>query len=787
MPPPASLPPPSEWPAVAGIASLGDSALAENLFSPPPQSSPLDEFNDLGWLFDLQIPLFNANSTHPVASRWPNQDEPEVPHPHHMGDNLLPAQLQPPWHPPAQRRSWAVSRRASPSRDGACSDWPEDYEPQNERVPQVDLAQFVLTRDNSSPGANATQAHALQGEHRPPLHDTCSVSADTRQSLLEFIAATGMHQGSLFCLSTPATPTFLTIPELSALLAVYFERVHPHMPFIHAPTFNSATTHPLLLLSILATALPFSSDRLNVDSAASRKLSAAFADLVRIGIVTADTASENNRSGLDYRAMLLMLTQSWLHQQNVGLGCGDKRMYQFAERNRGGLITFARRSGLLHTRHATTSLPTDAANDTPERQQQAWRHWLRQEAKVRLAWSIFVYDQQICVLLDTAPMLTPSDIKAELPRNERLWCARNPQEWIDACRALQDADLNPTWLEPTIQKLLTQHLTSKPESPQAGNCFTMLVLATVLYRLRWDMTKTRRFLLGDEEQNEELSAISLAMAPNDNHLRRIFHSAIAGLARSAERVTCTWSAAPVRHPVVADVHLLRHICILHFAAGGSFVERCVAAAGRNGLQSEQCMEARKRLSHCIQQPKDLQHARDIRSSVASAAQIVAFAMDHESSERDSLMMVFGLFHAALVLWAYTLFHDPQKHRSTCQQGLEGVCPGEDIPFCTTQAATLTQANGVDLAALHESQLRGLHLWIAGCFQSDFGLQKFHPRKVTLGSIACIESEIGEASEEEATKLLKHASLLLNTLPHGLANSFAAVLHRLADTFDNKRR
>ena len=50
---------------------------------------------------------------------------------------------------------------------------------------------------------------------------------------------------------------------------------------------------------------------------------------------------------------------------------------------------------------------------------------------------------------------------------------------------------------------------------------------------------------------------------------------------------------------------------------------------RHVLESEQCIEARKRLSHCIQQPKDLQHARDIRSSVASAAQIVAFAMDHE--------------------------------------------------------------------------------------------------------------------------------------------------------------
>lgn len=788
-PPPAPMPPATQWnDATPAFATQPQP-------QPLTQLSPLDEVGNLGWMFDFQLPFFGpgtSTGSDPAELAWLNAWHT----PSMMATNpsavplfpALPAPVDSQQQPgvPSSSNGHAQprrSRRGSPLAHG--SDWPDDYEPpQNERATQLDLAQLRLTREGEHSAHSADSAAGTRGLD----HAQCHVSPSTRDTLLDFIATTGMHQWSPFCLSSPPPDTFLSLAELNELFAVYFERLHPHIPFIHGPTFDSAATHPLLMLSIVANALSFISDRPHIDSTVSRRLSTGFADMVRIGIVSAAETGKSTR-GEDYGSVLLMLAQSWLHQQSLGLGCGDKRMYQFAERNRGGLITFARRSGLLRVRHTQALLPVSEDASTRE---QAWKQWTRQEAKIRLAWSIFVYDQQICVLLDTAPMLTPSEMRAELPRRDRLWSARNADEWAAACASLTEEDVRPTWLQPTLQRLLSHQISPTAIEEPTGNRFTVLILATVLYRLLWDTTKTRRFLRGDEP-DETADAASLPMIPCDENLPRIFHRAIAALS-SIKTSQPAWSA-PSHAPLLADVRLLQHICTLHFAAAPTFLERCIAAAGRYGLNTELCLESRRILERQIRGNGNRRglssRRRNLRRTVASAAQIVACAMDHESPERDSLVMVFGLFHAALVLWAYVRYHKAPEEQDTKSEhddaavvDVEGEDDDDDAtPRSTIQAATLTEANGVDLAAMHASQTRGLRLWIAARYRCEDGTcRPFKPGRVILGSIACIEVSAIDAKHDstaEAAKVLQHVSLLLNTLPWGLASSFAAVLRRLA--------
>lgn len=325
---------------------------------------------------------------------------------------------------------------------------------------------------------------------------------------------------------------------------------------------------------------------------------------------------------------------------------------------------------------------------------------------------------------------------------------------------------------------MSVEMTGDATSPPP-NRFASVILSSVLYRLLWDTTKTRRFLVGDDEHGAKgAQGMLLAFAAGDDHLPSILQSAIAVLSTRASMGRPS-SFSP-RHPLSADAHLLHHICTVHFGAGPAFIEHCVAAAGRYGLKTEYCTDARKKLQQRIQRPR-LQ-GRKVRSAVAGAAQVVACAMDYESRERDTLLMVFGLFHAALVLWAYARYqvNTGNSDDAFALDNAEGA-----VPLASTQAVTLAQANGVDLTAVHASQKLGSQLWVEGRYRcADDGQScvcEFRPRRVSLGSIALLENMQDDNGPSEATKILKHVSLLLDTLPWGLASSFAAVLNRVADS------
>lgn len=311
----------------------------------------------------------------------------------------------------AQPLSSSSTMRRHEEREGEDA-WPQDYRPVRSRPPSIEITALSLDLprpgvDRHVPMVQIGDGHARRSTATgTAAGSAASVSEETRQQLLVYLEHSCRHPWSLYSFRSPAPPAFLQAHEIEALLNLFFERFHAYVPLLHPATFDAAVTPPVLLLIMITIGLIYYVQT----RGQHRTLSLAFSELARIGVMSAYEADQ--RGFLD-----VPINQAWLLQQMFGVASGDKRLCKLAERNRGGMVTAVRRTGLLtlpaHSQRLYDTIV--ASSDDEATLARLWRAWIERESRIRLGWFVFLYDQQFSCYLDVAPMIPVGEVSSPFP------------------------------------------------------------------------------------------------------------------------------------------------------------------------------------------------------------------------------------------------------------------------------------------------------------------------------------------------------------------------------------
>ncbi len=649
-----------------------------------------------------------------------------------------------------QTRSAAASKPAHGATREEGGEWPQDYRPASSSLPLFELTQLKLdgfsddstnasssgsAQDHHSSTSPSSSAHSastaasrgpsitiLDFDHYrtlpPAVPAHCVVSQETRLRLLDFIRHSCKHPWSRYQLSADASH-FLTVTQLQTSVSLFFDQFDTHLPFLHKPTFRTDRIPSMLLLVIVTIGLVFltraatmrqpSAEQRTANASTpsslggGNRLAIALSEIARISVVS---AVESDLQGF----MHMWVTQSWLLQQMFGLGCGDKRLFQLAERNRTGIATFVRRLGFLRTRHTSGSVsprnasrsehqtpaaaaaaaapPVEAASERPSLEQR-WRAWIEIECRIRLGWAVYLYDQGYPMCFDLPPVLVYSEVANQLPCEEALWTAGSCFEWAklmeqhaandgshDCAEEDEAASLASTLSDRTSDFLNTlQSFLQHKSTDVRINKFGALILATTFHRLMWDHSK-QELLLGWSAPTAGAFDTTPCSASTANSVASTLGSrARSSLAMLAEAAGVTHATPSFRHQpfarhgrrsgffgtghadaMISDLSLIKMLSDLHFGFPPRLFDELKDAAGRFGFQTEGHREAHSWLRKFFAQTS---HRICIESGVTTALHIYHFSAANSSEAANGARQfdhgvnhVIAVFHSALLLWGY---------------------------------------------------------------------------------------------------------------------------------------
>lgn len=541
------------------------------------------------------------------------------------------------------------------------SEWPQDYRPAKSKPTLIEISDYCLTIEddvdlhdtataaggafghkNSANAGDSTQQEEQQ--HRLPFvlidegldqtkdpstkgssasfeqlrgFNKWHISEHSRKQLLTYLQQCCRHPWSLYSFENPSD-TFLTCTQMETLIALFFRKYHPYVPVLHPPTFDVTQAPPVLSLVMLAVGLVFYAaevqscvPNLKKKSLARLRrstsvLSLAFSETVRMGVIHAFEADQRGFFNIP-------INQAWVIQQLFAIASGDKRLYKVAERNRGGLVTAVRRLGVLHTSELRIDASTLRQKDEASLAQ-TWKAWKDREARIRLGWFVFVYDQLFSLYLDLSPMLLHTEITSQFPTDEALWSAPTAQEWSTryVAKASTSAPPQKRAFLNTLRRLLHPGRFSGP--PLRLNRLEAYILSITLYRIRWDSSK--RSVLweddaslgddvregvttgdGDDEGDDDDSAAAAADHGGTNAMRNSIppvgrgsldeaaSNALRGFAEAAAATTSRMKRRrphdgshlrlpdPVALALSVDVQLTRLLSDLHFTGPPAFFDK----------------------------------------------------------------------------------------------------------------------------------------------------------------------------------------------------------------------
>ncbi|MCJ1390051.1 hypothetical protein MMC18_002909 [Xylographa bjoerkii] len=181
---------------------------------------------------------------------------------------------------------------------------------------------------------------------------------------------------------------------------VYFSKIHPYWPILHAPTFDPENVSHVLLGSMVVLSSWLKGDLYHT------KLAPLVFDAV-----TATLRESNHSLGMDTQPASLQILQALL------LCITTDGMLARATNFNGILITNCRHLGIFSGQHAYRELG-DCPSD----------FWLVQEQLHRLAFSVLRVDAYLSILVDYPPSVRYQEICIALPKSPSIWTAASEDE-----------------------------------------------------------------------------------------------------------------------------------------------------------------------------------------------------------------------------------------------------------------------------------------------------------------------------------------------------------------------
>lgn len=262
-------------------------------------------------------------------------------------------------------------------------------------------------------------------------------------------------------------PSTMDIQRYVNAYILYF---HPHMPFLHIPTLSFDTpayTYQLrttnnynhdgmvggggcLILAMAAIGALYEFEQVVAKELfeAAKKLILYYLDERRRAGLTA-AVNGPSAANESINKPPLWLVQAMLLNLIFGHNCGDRQAAEVASTHCAALVSLAKAAGLdkptsaekmtqsppAHANGDDTAMTDDTNGhaDSPSdvrNEYTQWIQWKKAEEKKRTYYAVFSMSSLLVSAYAHAPRILNSEIRLDLPCEEDLWSAENPQAWM---------------------------------------------------------------------------------------------------------------------------------------------------------------------------------------------------------------------------------------------------------------------------------------------------------------------------------------------------------------------
>ncbi|KAI5299532.1 hypothetical protein KEM56_003168 [Ascosphaera pollenicola] len=215
---------------------------------------------------------------------------------------------------------------------------------------------------------------------------------------------------------------------INAYLTSYFTHYHPHLPFLHIPTFISTlpTTPPALLLAVLSLGalIRHARDEAVVLHIASKVLVSHFL---------------SRRGDFDSRQCPLWAMQSTLLNMIFGSWSGDAQALEWTcsiKSLLGNLVSGSRYALRLRIEKWERERVDESEKSANAKRMPNWEEWIDQEGCRRTYFAVYVFFGMLTLVFNHPNSMSGDELdELELPCEEEIWAA--PKEvvekfWLDA-------------------------------------------------------------------------------------------------------------------------------------------------------------------------------------------------------------------------------------------------------------------------------------------------------------------------------------------------------------------
>ena len=251
---------------------------------------------------------------------------------------------------------------------------------------------------------------------------------------------------------------------LDIFCQVYFETFHKHYPFLHCATFANSKNNCVLIVAVAAIGARFT--RMQESQLIADSLTEVLRRLFSYYLEKNNTCV---RQIENMQAYVLFLISS--------LYSGNARLMEIANGLHSQVIVRSRRKMLYTSQLELENVLTGSTSLSLDSQ---WKLWRIDEARRRLGFMIWLFDNERALLFDLRPMLSLSEMQNTLPCSERLWAAPTALAW-------KSKFTGPRW---TVERQSLQTILPKVYAqrkiPELSS-FNSVLVVQALFRSAWDL------------------------------------------------------------------------------------------------------------------------------------------------------------------------------------------------------------------------------------------------------------------------------------------------------------
>ncbi|KAL2421736.1 hypothetical protein ABEF95_004731 [Exophiala dermatitidis] len=244
----------------------------------------------------------------------------------------------------------------------------------------------------------------------------------------------GLKVGSYVPGTDPLSDTASDIASINAFYTAFL----PSFPVIHRGTFEALSAESSMQNAIICIGALYCQR-----GAGSQPRIPLFESTC----VAMQKYVEKNRS----RYQQLWVLQTFLLLEFFGLFAGDHACFQRARRIHRDLVDAIRMLQMSHegTNRSSIDDMIEEAEDETETSflanlqslETRWQEFAKRESRKRCVYTLYLLDSQIAIMCNHRPMLSPLEIKYDLPCVEEAWLARSAHLWA-MCQRRQYAENN---------------------------------------------------------------------------------------------------------------------------------------------------------------------------------------------------------------------------------------------------------------------------------------------------------------------------------------------------------